>query len=149
DKGPLGTRRYRVVLEAIPAGEHRTFLHFGYAFEHNMLARMATTAYLATFGRHKLGFTVVGRQADGRLDHIRGLRGLVERNAMRYFLALDAHLAGIDAPPAQRLDRRLNRWFDGVERYPEQLGEVDRATYLAQKAADRRRDGDGGRAPER
>ena len=34
------------------------------------------------------------RRPSGQPDYIRGLRGLVERNAMRYFLTLDAYLDG-------------------------------------------------------
>ncbi|MDQ8002364.1 MAG: hypothetical protein REU00_20870, partial [Pseudomonadota bacterium] len=61
--------------------------------------------------------------------------------AMRYFLTLDAYLVGLDAPPAERRERRQRLWFASTERYPRQLKEVDLATYLAQKRADRERDG--------
>ncbi len=137
--GPLGTSHYRVMLEAVPLDERRTFLHFGYAYDHNTMARLATTAYLATFGSHKVGFTVVGKRPDGRPEYIRGLRGLMERNAMRYFLTLDAYLAGLGAPANEQFDTRLHRWFEAVEQYPPQLHEVDLATYVALKRADRRR----------
>ena len=140
--GPLGTRNYRVVLEAVPLGERQTFVHLGYAYDHNMMARLATMAYLATFGSRKVGFTEIGRTADGRPDYIHGLRGLVERNAMRYFLTLDAYLDGAAAPPAQRFETRLQRWYEAVEQYPLQLHEVDLDTYLALKREDRRRDGE-------
>jgi hypothetical protein len=139
--GPLGTSNYRVTLEAVPLGERQTFLHFGYAYDHNMMARLATKAYLATFGSHKMGFTVVGSRPDGEPDYIRGVRGLMERNAMRYFLTLDAYLDGLDAPPPERAEKRLQRWFEEAERYPRQLHEIDLATYLEHKRADRRRDG--------
>ncbi|MEJ7685911.1 MAG: hypothetical protein WKG52_02290 [Variovorax sp.] len=137
--GPLGTSQYRVMLEAVPLDERRTFLHFGYAYDHNTMARLATMAYLATFGSHKVGFTVVGKRPDGGPEYIRGLRGLMERNAMRYFLTLDAYLAGIGLPANEQFDARLHRWFEGVERYPPQLHEVDLAPRLALKRADRQR----------
>ncbi|RZL91535.1 MAG: hypothetical protein EOP82_12730 [Variovorax sp.] len=137
ESGPMGTSRYRVVLEAVPLGERRTFLHFGYAYDHNTLARLATMAYLATFGSHKVGFTVIGKTSEGQPDYIRGLRGLVERNAMRYFLTLDAYLDGLGAPPAERSEKRLRLWFQASERYPTQLHEVDLTTYLENKHADR------------
>jgi hypothetical protein len=143
--GPLGTRNYHVVLEAVPLGERRTFLHLGYAYDHNMMARLATMAYLATFGSHKVGFTETGRAADGRPEYIHGLRGLVERNAMRYFLTLDAYLDGAAAPAAERFESRLHRWYESVEQYPLQLHEVDLDTYLALKREDRRRDGEAAR----
>ncbi len=141
EEGPFGTSNYHVMLEAIPVDAERTFLHFSYAYDHNLMARLATQAYLATFGRDKVGFTVLGTLPGGEPDWIRGTRGLVERNAMRYFLAVDAYLSAIDAPAAQRVDDRLQTWFSSVEKYPRQLHEIDRATYFDLKREDRLRDG--------
>lgn len=140
-EGPFGTSNYRVLLEAVRLDAERTYLHFGYGYEHNMMVKLATQAYLATFGANKVGFTVTGRDENSQPVHITGLRGLVERNAMRYFLTLDAYLAGLEVPPAERRERRQRLWFASTERYPRQLKEVDMATYLAQKRADRERDG--------
>ncbi|KWT64433.1 hypothetical protein WDL1CHR_00907 [Variovorax sp. WDL1] len=140
ESGPLGTSNYRVTLAAVPLGERQTFLHFSYAYHHHVIARLATMAYLATFGSHKMGFTVIGKTPNGEPDYIRGLRGLMERNAMRYFLTLDAYLAGLDTPPPERADKRLHRWFEQIEQYPAQLHEIDLATYLELKRSDRRRD---------
>lgn len=141
EAGPFGTSNYHVMLEAIPVDAGRTFLHFSYAYDHNLMARIATQAYLATFGRDKVGFTVLGTLPGGEPDWIRGTRGLVERNAMRYFLAVDAYLSAVDAPAAQQGDERLQAWFSSVEKYPRQLHEIDRATYLDLKREDRVRDG--------
>jgi hypothetical protein len=140
ESGPMGTSQYRVLLEATPLGDRQTFLHFAYAYDHNVVARLATMAYLATFGSDKVGFTVVGNTPSGDPDYIRGLRGLVERNAMRYFLALDAYLDGLSVPPHERADKRLITWYQSIEQFPAQLHEVDRATYLALKHEDRQRD---------
>ncbi|AMM23038.1 hypothetical protein [Variovorax sp. PAMC 28711] len=139
-EGPLGTRAYRVMLEAVALDERRSFVHFRYSYEHNTMARLATQAYLATFGSHKVGFTVLGQGSDREPEHIRGTRGLVERNAMRYFLTLDAYLA---APGAGQGEQRRNAWFQSIEKYPVQLHEVDLATYLTLKREDRQRDGTG------
>lgn len=129
--GPLGTSNYRIVVEAVPADATHTFLHFSYAYDANFLAHTAMQAYLATFGRSKVGFTVIGQTPEGASEYIRGMPGLVERNAMRYFLALDAHVnAGKEAESAR------NAWFTATEKYPRQLHEVDRATYLELKAID-------------
>jgi hypothetical protein len=136
--GPLGTSNYRVMLEAVALDEKKSFLHFGYSYDHNMMVRMATQAYLATFGRNKVGFTVVGKEADGQPDYIRGTRGLVERNAMRYFLTLDAYLSSEAGAPAERRERS---WFAAAEQYPRQLHEIELDTYLAIKREDRERDG--------
>ena len=139
DNGPMGTSHHRVQVEAVPMpAAGKTFLHFSYAYQHNTLARLASQAYLATFGRSKVGFTDTGPGTNGP-DYIRGLRGLVERNAVRYFFTVDAYLEAMDAPPAQRAERRLAIWYAATERYPRQLQEFDRPTYLALKRSDRAR----------
>jgi hypothetical protein len=138
--GPLGTSNYRVTLEAVALDERKSFLHFSYSYDHNMMVKLGTQAYLATFGSDKVGFTVTGKAADGQPEYIRGLRGLVERNAMRYFLTLDAYLS---APAQDQAERRQRRWFAAAEQYPRQLHEVDLETYLALKREDRQRDGTG------
>ncbi|MGR4871681.1 hypothetical protein ACIPRI_22785 [Variovorax sp. LARHSF232] len=138
ESGPMGTSSHQVRLEAVALpGTDKSFLHFSYSYQHTALARMATQAYLATFGRHKVGFTVLGQSAQDGPDYIRGLRGLVERNAVRYFLTVEAYLDAMRASPAQQAERRLENWYAGSERYPRQLHEIDRATYLAIKRADR------------
>jgi hypothetical protein len=53
-------------------------------------------AYLTTRGRDKVGFTVVGKAEDDGPEYIGGLRGAVERNAMRLYLAIDAYLDAVD-----------------------------------------------------
>lgn len=130
DEGPLGTRDYEIRLEAIPLGKGRTFLHFSYVYEYGVQARMALNAYLGTVGRDKVGFTVTGKDADGRPVYIGGVRGVVERNTVRYYLALESYFAALQAPPEQQLERRLRAWFAATERYPRQLRELDRDEYL-------------------
>ncbi len=129
--GPLGTSNYRITLEAVAISQERSFIHFSYSYEENFLARTATEAYLSIFGSSKVGFTVIGKTADGKPDYIKGTRGLVERNAMRYFLAIDAYLT---AP--NEAQTRWNAWYSATELYPQQLHETDRATYLAAKQED-------------
>jgi hypothetical protein len=130
--GPLGTSDYALVLEAAPVGE-RTFVVLRYAFRPSAGSRLATAGYLATAGSGKAGFTVVGRRSDGTPEWVGGVRGIVERNAMRNFLALDAWLDTRDAPAADRALRRLQRMAALTERYPAQLVEMPAADYLATK----------------
>jgi hypothetical protein len=89
--------------------------------------------YLGTIGRGKMGFTVVGQQSDGRPLYIRGMRGLVERNTMRYYLAIDAFIGALSEPPQARLEKSLRDWFTAIERYPRQLHEMEEGEYLAMK----------------
>jgi hypothetical protein len=131
-EGPLGTSDYALVLEATPIGE-RTFVALRYGFRTSVVSRLATTAYLVTAGAHKVGFTVVGYEDDGTPRWIDGMRGIVERNAMRNFLALDAYLATRDAPAAERPLRMLVRMAALSGRYPAQLREMTAEEYIATK----------------
>jgi hypothetical protein len=137
--GPVGTRDYRIVVAAVPLGTGRTFLHLSYSYAYGLAGRVALQAYLATAGASKVGFTVAGRDGNGQPIYIGGVRGAIERNVMRYYLAIDAHMASMGAPPGQQLEKRIETWFDATERYPRQLHEMDRATYLAMKRGESER----------
>ncbi|HSW14151.1 MAG TPA: hypothetical protein VLI06_14995 [Solimonas sp.] len=125
DEGPVGTRDYRILLEAVPV-EGKSFLHFSYSYAYGLSARLATQAYLSTKGRNKVGFTPVGE------DYIGGLRGAVERTAMRYYLAIEAYLAELATPEDRRFERSLQRWLDGIAEYPRQLKEEGTREEYAQ-----------------
>jgi hypothetical protein len=133
DAGPFGTHDYRIALEAVPLDAGRTFMHFTYSFSYGLAGRLALQVYLATIGRDKVGFAVTGTGSDGKPLHIGGIRGLVERNTMRYYLAIEAFLGAVSAPPQARLDQRLRGWFAATERYPRQLHEMERDEYLDMK----------------
>ncbi len=139
ENGPLGTSNYRIVLEAVPADATHTLLHLSYAYAYGLSGRLGMQAYLATGGRGKVGFTIEGQLANGAPGYIGGVRGVVERNTMRYFLAIDAYLGTLDAAPADRLEKRLHNWYAATERYARQLHEVERGDYLAMKRSEYRR----------
>jgi hypothetical protein len=103
------------------------------------MGRLAMKIYLATAGRDKVGFTVIGTQPDGQPNYIGGVRGVVERNTMRYFLAIDAYLTALSAPAPARLETRLQNWYDATENYARQLHDVDRNAYLEMKRREYRR----------
>jgi hypothetical protein len=131
--GPVGTRDYRIVVSAVPLDSGRTFMHLSYSYGYGVAGRMAMQGYLATAGADKVGFTSTGRDGNGQPIYIGGMRGAIERNAMRYYLAIDAHLASLRAPPEQQLETRIETWFNATERYARQLREMDRSTYVAMK----------------
>jgi hypothetical protein len=133
DKGPLGTTNYSIALEAIALEPGRAFVHLRYAYQYGLEVRLAMDAYLATTGAGKVGFSTVPGADDGAPQLVGGLRGAVERNTMRYFLAIDAYLGALAVPASQRFEQSLGRWYDATELYPRQLHEADRATYLAMK----------------
>ena len=133
DQGPLSTRNYRIVLEAVPVDGGRTFLHLSYSYGFGAAGRLAMQVYLGTVGSSKVGFTVTGTQADGQRQHIGGMRGVVERNTMRYYLAIEAFLGSLSVPPQARIEKRLRDWFAATERFPRQLREMERDDYLEMK----------------
>lgn len=132
-EGPLSTRDYRIVLEAVAVDGNRTFIHLSYSYAFDAMGRLAMQVYLGTTGRGKVGFTVTGTQADGQPLQIGGTRGVVERNTMRYFLAIEAFLGALTMPPQAQLEKRLHDWFAAAERYPRQLHEMERGEYLEMK----------------
>ena len=132
-QGPLGTRNYRLRFEAAPAGEGRAFVHLSYGYESAATARWATNLYLSTSGRDKVGFTVAGRDAQGRPKYVGGMQGVAERNTMRYFLAIDSYLDSLALPASERLERRLRSFHSALERYPAQLHETELQEYLTLK----------------
>ena len=133
DTGPLSTRNYRLALEVVPLDAKRSFIHMSYSYAYGMAARMAMQGYLATVGRDKVGFSITGKGDDGKPVYIDGVRGVVERNTMRYYLAIEAYLGAVTSPPAEQLEKRLRDWHAAVERYPVQLHELERDEYLAMK----------------
>ena len=133
--GPMGTSNYRILLEAVPLPDGHAFIHLTYSYAYGMAARVAMRAYLATVGSDKVGFTRTGGQG----DYVGGVRGVVERNTMRYYLAIDSYLAAAKTAPAEQMDRRFQTWFAATERYARQLHEVERGEYLEMKRSEYRR----------
>lgn len=134
--GPLGTSDYRLNLEAAPLDAERSIVRMRYGYAHGLAARLATEMYLATTGRDKVGFSVVGHDAAGAPVYVGGLRGVAERHTMRYYLAIEAVLASLSAPAPLRAEQRQRRWFAAIERHPRQLREMALPDYLALKRED-------------
>ncbi len=116
--GPVGTRDYRIMLEAAPLDAKRTFIHLSYAYTLGTMARLAMDAYLAGAGRDTGGFCVVGGDP----------RGVVERSAMRYYLATEAYLQS-----PQDLDARLRHWYAATASYPQLRERVGADEYVEMK----------------
>ncbi|MDQ2736429.1 MAG: hypothetical protein M3Y55_15885 [Pseudomonadota bacterium] len=138
DEGPLSTRDYRIQVEAIPVEDKKTVIHMSYAYGYGFAARMAMQTYLLTIGRDKVGFSIVDRK-DGKPVYIGGVLGLLERNTMRYYLAIDAYLSALSLPPGEQVERRIRDWYASTERYATQLHEMEQADYLDMKRNEIRR----------
>jgi hypothetical protein len=137
-QGPLGTQHYRIMLEAMPLGG-KTFIHLSYSYTNGLLARLAAEAYFKTAGSGKVGFTIIGKQPDGQPVYVDDMRGALERNTMRYYLALNAYLEVLSEPPQAQFEKRLNIWFASTERYALQLHEVTLGDYLEMKRKEYKR----------
>jgi hypothetical protein len=135
DHGPLGTREFRIEVRAVPLDGHRSLLRFSYSLGYGRMARFAMRVYFATAGRERIGFTVERHDPEGRPVHVRGMRGMIERNTMHFFHALTAYLR---MPGQGRQEARHALWFEQAERYPRQLRELDKDAYLEQKRRERR-----------
>ena len=131
NKGPLNTTAYQLQLSAISLPERKTFINLSYSYEYGLAGKLAMQTYLSTLGRGKVGFTKV--MSDEKSVYVGGMRGAVERNTMRYYLAIEAYLVSLKHSPMQSPEARLQYWFDATEEYPLQLREVDRSSYLAMK----------------
>jgi hypothetical protein len=132
-KGPFGTRNYSILLDAVPVPGGQTFVNLAYSYTYGTAAKLALYAYLGTAGSKKVGFTVTGKRSDGEVEYIEGLRGLVERNTMRYYLAIEAYLGALSVPPSAQFEKRLRDWYAAVERYPRQLHEIEQGDYMQMK----------------
>ena len=123
----------QVVLEAAPLDDKRSFLRVTYAYTFTTMERLGMQAYLSTLGRDKVGFTTAGNGVDGKPVYTGGVRGMVERNVMRYYLAVVTYIESLTVPPAEQLEKRLRDWFSATERYALQLHEMGRDEYLKMK----------------
>jgi hypothetical protein len=133
--GPLGTRDYRIAIEAVAIDAARSFVRLSYGYGFGLMGRAALQAYLATAGRTKIGFSLE-TAADGGRQPVRGARGAMERNVMRYHLALLAYAQVEGEPGGERTEARLRRWFELTERHAAQLHEMPLEDYLREKRQD-------------
>ncbi len=138
DEGPLSTRNYRIQVEAAPIDAKRSIIHMSYAYGYGFTARMAMKTYLATVGSEKVGFTIVDRK-DGKPVFQDGVLGLLERNTMRYYLAIDAYLSAYSLPAAEQPEKRIREWYASTERYARQLHEMEQSEYLEMKRSEMKR----------
>lgn len=132
DSGPHGLRAFDMKVQAVALQDERSLLLMRYSIGYGALGRFTLGMYLAFGGRGRIGFTVERLDEDGAPVYVDGLRGLIERNTVRFFFALQAYLEEPDD-----LEARLGRWWDLTDRHPEQLRERDKDNYLAQKLRER------------
>jgi hypothetical protein len=135
--GPLGTKDYKIEVEAIPLTGNSTFIRFSYAYKFNYLTEFGMNTYLATLGSDKVGFTMTGKDEHEQPVYIDGIRGIIERNSVRYYLAIQSFLETQQLPEEARFAARINKWFDLTEKYHHQLYEMEKQDYLEYKQMER------------
>jgi len=136
DEGPFGTKDHTMRFEALSLKGGKTFVHVSYEYSDSVALRLAGKAYFATLGRSKVGFTVTGTDGNDKPVYIGGPRGAVERNAVRYYFAIQSFMIALHSPEKSLLSMRTGRWYDLTARYRQQLFDLDRQEYLAFKVTE-------------
>ena len=136
DKGPARTRNFRMQLDAMKINGH-IYYHMISSYQPSRISRLGTNIYLKTSGSKKVGFSVVGTDRDGKPIYVRGIRGVIERNVIRYYLASMAFINTQHLPPNEQFEARIQNWYDETERYHRQLFEMKKYKYLQVKRKER------------
>ena len=132
--GPFGTKDHKMRFEALSLDRGRTFVHVSYSYSDSVALRLTQKVYFATFGSGKVGFTVSGTDSNGNPVYIGGTRGALERNAVRYYFAIQSFMDLLRYPEENRFSMRTSKWYDLTSRYRKQLFELDKKDYLTFKA---------------
>ena len=131
-RGPLSTADYRIHLRAIPyAG--KTVVALGLNYKQSFISRAATYSYLNTLGRDKVGFSLLNETSAEDPNYVGGVKGVIERNVMRYFLALQIYLQSDIRADSESFKQRLIAWYRASEQYHRQLYEYEQDIYLQAK----------------
>lgn len=141
DEGPFGTEDHRMRFEALPLDGGKTFVHVSYAYSDSVALRLAEKVYFTTLGRSKVGFTITGTDKNDQPVYIGGPRGAIERNAVRYYFAIQSFMKALRYPEERRFSMRISEWYDLTSRYRNQLFDMDKKEYLTLKAAEHKNQG--------
>jgi hypothetical protein len=128
-QGMLGTTAHRFEFEAGSVAG-KTVVALSSSFEPSMLSRLLTGIYLGTVGRNMIGFSREATEAGTPGGYVRGVKGMIERNVMRYYLSLKAFLDTADLPAGRQFEVRASLAYDLMDLYPAQLRQMDKAEYL-------------------
>lgn len=137
EKGPLDTADYIISIEAIPLTNSSTFIHLSYEYKYGIWTSIAMSTYFTTFGRKKVGFTINAEDEDKNPIYIKGIRGVIERNSMRYYFAIQSYLDTKNNPVKTRFIKRISNWYNLTEKHHRQLYEMKKEDYLKYKNMER------------
>lgn len=135
DSGPMGTSDYLIRLRATGLAKRKgeeksSLIHVHSGYTSSTLSRWGTAAYLSTLGRNKVGFSLKGYDDKKQPIYVGGIKGIIERNAMRYYLALTSLFANFSLPEVERQNKQIEHWFDQTSLYHRQLYEMPKEEYL-------------------
>jgi len=129
---PFHTKDHQFGLESVPLAKDTTFIHFRYSFGYSAFGYFLMKIFVG--GR--TGFSIIGADSDGNPVYTGGMRGLVERDVVYYYLAILAYLDSLKAPYDQRFDMQSGQWYDLTAHFKKQLFEMNKEAYLADKSKD-------------
>ncbi len=132
EEGPYGTSDYYIGLYAIQAG-NGVYTELLSSQKVGNTATAAQNLYFATLAAKKVGFSVVGEDWRGNPEYVRGQQGALERNIVRYLLALEIYLQKHALEGLAGMQERADDWYDATAQYKKQLYEVDKDDYLKAK----------------
>jgi hypothetical protein len=135
-KGVFGTTAHRLRLEAAGV-DGRTVVALRSSYVPSLVTRLMTAIYLTTVGRNRVGFSREDAGPGESPQYVKGFRGLVERNAMRYYLAFQAFLDTQSIPASYRFEACINEVYDLMARYPAQFHDMEKLEYLDVKRRER------------
>ena len=136
--GPFGTKDHRFNIEAMAIDEGATLVHLRYSYSYSVLSYLIMKSYFSTFGPKRVGFSIADVNNEGSPVYVGGLRGAMERNIMRYYLAIITWMDTMKTPAGERFEKEISHWYDLTARYKKQLSETGKEEYLALKRGDQK-----------
>ena len=136
DSGPFGSYDHKLRLRAVALDVKRSFVHLSYSYTYGSIQYLAMKSYFALFGVRRAGFSIDSFDEKSGPIYVSGVKGAVERNVMRYFLAILAYFDAMKYPQEQRFEKRLSGWIELSGRYKEQFPKVENEQYFDFKRVD-------------
>ncbi len=136
DSGPFNSTDHKLRLRAGALDAKRSFVHLSYSYTYGPLQYIAMRSYFALFGVRRAGFSIDSFDDKNGPVYVSGVKGAVERNVMRYYLAILAYFDAMKYPPEQRFEKRLSGWIGLSDRYTEQFPKIENEQYFDFKRLD-------------
>jgi len=130
-EGPMGTGDYLIQVVGQRFADE-VLLHMTVSYKTSYRSHIGTSVYLSTLGADKVGFSKRANE-QGELVYINDVNAIIERNVMRYYLALTVYMGSLNQQTRDIHMKRAAAWYDATEVYNRQLHELERREYLQAK----------------